>query len=316
MGTLTTRKQLWQPQSHERKRKTLYFEGKLSQRRSSGENLVKLLNMTTVRRNFTHTQQTAMLEGARRAEEQREDSLKQLAWEQMQAANLASEDRAEDKRLIRRFQMEQKEREMEEAIMKAERNRKIKEEQQAQEDALARELERVKLESERDDKMRQQIRECSTELRELEAQLRSAYMNKERKAQLAEKEATKYDKMARDAEIAKQMKEEHERATAAVKQKQLEEYEANVRYQQELERQLEEQEKKKQQEYEEHLKEKLMVDEIVRKIYEEDQTERERQKQKQDLTKRYIEEDQRMREEWRVQEKARLEAENAKIAQF
>ena len=44
---------------------------------------------------------------------------------------------------------------------------------------------------------------------------------------------------ARDAEIAKQMKEEHERAASALKQKQLEEYEANVRYQQELERQLE-----------------------------------------------------------------------------
>lgn len=44
-----------------------------------------------------------------------------------------------------------------------------------------------------------------------------------------------------------------------------------VRYQQELERQLEEQEAKKQQAYEEFLKEKLMIDEIVRKIYEEDQ---------------------------------------------
>ena len=43
------------------------------------------------------------------------------------------------------------------------------------------------------------------------------------------------------------------------------------RYQQELERQLEEQEQKKQEAYEEFLKEKLMIDEIVRKIYEEDQ---------------------------------------------
>lgn len=43
-----------------------------------------------------------------------------------------------------------------------------------------------------------------------------------------------------------------------------------VRYQQELERQLEEQEMNKQKAYEEFLKEKLMIDEIVRKIYEED----------------------------------------------
>lgn len=38
-----------------------------------------------------------------------------------------------------------------------------------------------------------------------------------------------------------------------------------------LEKQLEEQERKKQEAYGQLLKEKLMIDEIVRKIYEEDQ---------------------------------------------
>lgn len=42
-------------------------------------------------------------------------------------------------------------------------------------------------------------------------------------------------------------------------------------YQQELEKQLEEQERRKQDAYEEFLKEKFIVDEIVRKIYEEDE---------------------------------------------
>ena len=36
---------------------------------------------------------------------------------------------------------------------------------------------------------------CSTELRELEAMLKSAYMNKERSAQMAEKQSRKYDEM-------------------------------------------------------------------------------------------------------------------------
>ncbi|CAF5137559.1 unnamed protein product, partial [Rotaria sp. Silwood1] len=44
-----------------------------------------------------------------------------------------------------------------------------------------------------------------------------------------------------------------------------------VRYKQELERQLEEREISKQKAYEEFLREKLVIDEIVRKIYEEDQ---------------------------------------------
>ena len=38
----------------------------------------------------------------------------------------------------------------------------------------------------------------SNELRELEAMLKMAYMNKERQAQLAEKEAHKYDKMVKN----------------------------------------------------------------------------------------------------------------------
>ena len=67
------------------------------------------------------------------------------------------------------------------------------------------------------------------------------------------------------------MKEQNDRAANAERERELERYKEMVRYQQELERQLEEQEQKKQQAYEEFLKEKLMIDEIVRKIYEEDQ---------------------------------------------
>lgn len=192
----------------------------------------------------------------------------------------------------------------------------IKSEQEAQEERLARELERRKLDEIRDEKMRQQIRESSLELRELEQKLKSAYMNKERTAQIAEKEALKYDKMARDAEIAKQMKEEHERAHEAERQREMEKYREQIRYQQDLERQLEEQEEKKQQAYEEFLKEKLMIDEIVRKIYEEDQRERELAMSKRKATQKYIQEFKAAREEWKQLERARMEEENRQILAF
>lgn len=68
------------------------------------------------------------------------------------------------------------------------------------------------------------------------------------------------------------MKSEYERADVEkqkVEQRRLEEL---VRCQRELEQQLVERERKKQEAYEEFLKEKVMIDEIVRKIYEEDQT--------------------------------------------
>jgi hypothetical protein len=67
------------------------------------------------------------------------------------------------------------------------------------------------------------------------------------------------------------MKSEHERASMEQEKQEYKRYEEVVQYQQELEQQLEEKEHKRQEAYEEFLKEKLMVDEIVRKIYEEDQ---------------------------------------------
>lgn len=98
-----------------------------------------------------------------------------------------------------------------------------------QEERIAKELSRIKYEREREEKMRQYIREnrysvgyraligvtvqvmcCgflitipllhyfkSPELRELEAKLKSAYVNKERAAQIAEQEATRFERMVR-----------------------------------------------------------------------------------------------------------------------
>ena len=73
---------------------------------------------STVRRGNTHTQQKAQLELSRRREEHREDTLKSLARDQMESANILSEERVEDKRFIRALQQEQKEAEMQEAIIK------------------------------------------------------------------------------------------------------------------------------------------------------------------------------------------------------
>lgn len=67
------------------------------------------------------------------------------------------------------------------------------------------------------------------------------------------------------------MKEEYERVIKEENSAELRRNKEKIMYQQELEKQLEEQERKKQDAYEEFLREKLMIDEIVRKIYEEDQ---------------------------------------------
>jgi len=67
------------------------------------------------------------------------------------------------------------------------------------------------------------------------------------------------------------MAEEYQRALEVEKEKEIQRWEESVRYQEQLEKQLLEKERRQQEAYEEFLKEKLMIDEIVRKIYEEDQ---------------------------------------------
>uniref|UniRef100_A0A8C1VSN9 Meiosis-specific nuclear structural protein 1 n=1 Tax=Cyprinus carpio TaxID=7962 RepID=A0A8C1VSN9_CYPCA len=94
------------------------------------------------------------------------------------------------------------------------------------------------------------------------------------------------------------------------------EFTSYQRQEQELERQLEEKERKRQEAYEEFLKEKLMVDEIVRKIYEEDQRELQLRLEKVVATQRYIEDFKKQQAEWRHLEREKVEAENRRIIEF
>lgn len=54
----------------------------------------------------------------RRKDDVREDHLKKLSQEKIFEANMASEERVENKRYLRRLQQEQREREIEESLQK------------------------------------------------------------------------------------------------------------------------------------------------------------------------------------------------------
>ncbi|XP_009992839.1 PREDICTED: meiosis-specific nuclear structural protein 1 [Chaetura pelagica] len=168
----------------------------------------------------------------------------------------------------------------------------------------------------KDEKMRQQVRENSLELRELEKKLKSAYVNKERAAQVAEKEAVQYEKMKREAEIAQKMKEEYERVIEEESSAELKRNQEKIIYQQELEKQLEEQERKKQEAYEEFLREKLLIDEIIRKIFEEDQMERQIKLEKKRAAHNCNEEFKKEQALWRRRREEEIEEENRKIMEF
>lgn len=57
----------------------------------------------------------------RRQEDYREDTIRRLHEEKRLEANMSNEERISEKRFIRRTMMEQKEKEMEEAILKVKR---------------------------------------------------------------------------------------------------------------------------------------------------------------------------------------------------
>jgi hypothetical protein len=88
---------------------------------------------------------------------------------------------------------------------------------------------------------------------------------------MAEKQALKFDSYLEDAEIARRMRSETDKAEADRRQQEIVRQQAMIRYKQELQQQLEERALNKQAAYEEFLREKLVIDEIVKKIYEEDQ---------------------------------------------
>lgn len=227
-----------------------------------------------------------------------------------------NDERVERQRFLRVLQNEQFELDMEEAIQKAEENKRMRDRQLEQEERLANELARLKHESLKDEKMRQQVRENSIELRELEQKLKAAYMNKERAAQIVEKDVIKYEQMKRDAEIERIMMEEHERLLKEENAKQEKRDKERAQYYVDLEKQLEDQERRKQEAYEQLLKEKLMIDEIVRKIYEEDQLERQQKLEKRIAIQKYIEEFQRAQDLWRQKKREEMEEENRKILEF
>ena len=102
-----------------------------------------------------------------------------------------------------------------------------------------------------------------------------------------------------EARYADMLQEEHRKGLELDDLKEEEKHHQKITYGSELDRQLEEKEMKRQQQYEEFLKEKLMIDEICRKIYEEDQREAEARLERQKVTRQYIDEFLKRREEVR-----------------
>ncbi|NXM65415.1 MNS1 protein, partial [Serilophus lunatus] len=228
-----------------------------------------------------------------------------------------SEEREWGRRAARLRAELERERRLDEALQAAEENRKQRALQLEREQKLAAELARRELEKIKDEKIRQQVRANSLELRELERKIKHAYMNKERAAQIAEKKAFYDEKLKWEDEIAQEMKEKCDRLIQEEIAAELRRNKEKIMYHEELDKQVEEREvKKKQKAYEEFLRDKLMIDEIVRKIYEEEQMEKQRKLDKIRETQTHIEEFIKEQAIWRKRKKEEMEEENRRIMEF
>ncbi|KAM8876160.1 meiosis-specific nuclear structural protein 1-like [Synchiropus picturatus] len=231
-------------------------------------------------------------------------------------ASLCENDCFDKRRYVRLHREQIKERLKEGARLQAEEKKETRRKQLALDERLAKELEEVECQKLKEEKIRQHIKENSIEIRELQSKLKLAYVNKGRADQLLEQNAIKQEQLVQEADFNRMRKDLLERADQekerAVKQRQ----EEQLQYQRFLAKQIVERKHKKLEVHEEFLKEKLMVDDIIRQIYEKNEKERLEKLQKVKATQEYIEEFKKQQAEWKRMEQEKLDAENQRIIEF
>ncbi|KAF7232108.1 hypothetical protein EG68_08418, partial [Paragonimus skrjabini miyazakii] len=183
-------------------------------------------------------------------------------------------------------------------------------------ESISRELSRIKNEQLCEEKLREQIRRESHELRALESKLREAYTARELLAQMAEKRALAYDQMAEEALYAHHVNLEQGSEKLQREQEDQARKAAKERLRAQLELQLNEQEQARQIAFGEFLKDKQMVNEVVQRIQREDKIERDKHEKLKEIIKADIAEQQSLRITYKKLEQAELNKEEEAIKAY
>lgn len=185
-----------------------------------------------------------------------------------------------------------------------------------QENRIAAELHRRKIEEFRDEKLVQKIRESSEELRELEEKLKSAYVTKERKAQMQEKQIVAQIRNEEEIKLDMMMEEDRRRGAHMDAKEQYMRKAASLEAQTQLAEQVMEHEHQKELAYQSYLEEKAKVDALVTKIRDEDTAENEavarKKAEAQEWIRGYLDD----RREWKVQEQLQVRAEEQAVIEY
>jgi hypothetical protein len=215
------------------------------------------------------------LQQRRVVEERTEDLQRFIAKDKTLKENFKSDDRAVVNRTIREQREAAKEEytaaQLQAAREAQERTHRLR----AQDERLATELAKRKTEKVRQEMNVQRLVEQSEELRELESQLKQAYLNKEREVQIVESSVLLQKQQESDAEVAAACESERQRGLLA------EQYRDYLRKQDghamkvALDEQMKEKLERRAQAEQEFLREKAEVDAVVAAIEAEDAREQE-----------------------------------------
>jgi len=110
--------------------------------------------------------------------------------------------------------------------------------------------------------------------------LNAAYATKEREAQIREREVAIQAEIEADLYRQAETERELEASHRAAEKSEMAKIEAAKELQKDIQQQLIQKEQEKEFAYQQFLKEKLMIDEVVRKIYEEDARVRQKEMEK------------------------------------
>eukprot|EP01050_Picozoa_sp_SAG11_P011386 SAG11_NODE_1204_length_5531_cov_3.137518_1_plen_412_part_00 len=162
----------------------------------------------------------------------------------------------------------------------------------------------------------QRIREESEELRTLEAKLKTAFVNKEREAQLAEQKMIAAKMRSEELSIDQAMDEDRVQAVVAMQQSEAERRQHATKARVYLEEQMADKETQKADAQEQFSREKQMIDAIVAKIQMQDEDEEAARRAKQLETQDYIKGFLKEKEEWRAQSIQDAKDEEARIERY
>ncbi|KAK4473404.1 hypothetical protein MN116_002777 [Schistosoma mekongi] len=176
-------------------------------------------------------------------------------------------------------------------------------------ESLAKQLAKIHREQIKEQKLRQKIKNESIEIRELEKKLQSAYVAKEQLAQIAEKRALAYNLMTEEAIHAHQLASQLGDNLIVAEEEECRRKQSQIRLKNELDTQIKEQAELRKKVYEEFLHDKQMVDEVVRRIKQEDEFERQKRQKRKEIIRKEIDHSKKEREEHIKAEKENLRRE-------